>query len=287
MEKEIARLRPRIGRITTVLDLEGVQVLVDDGCPVDASSHRVTCSSPERVRVMLVNPGRRRLVFKLQGYAETAQDVTVNGGEDVRLRVTAPSRDTKEDNPHRTPMWIGWTLVASAITGATISAVAAADSPHGFTGTAGHTSLILGAVGLVAASAATYFTIRTLTWRPSSDVAVTRTCSASAAGSERSRSSRGHEDPVHVGLALAFVRFALRATGEALALLEALLRRVSLPARAHVRAGLRARIPGRGHGIPLSPNIDEDSAPRATLDAVARVRQSPSHGEATRATRTC
>lgn len=195
--KELAQIRPRIAKVTIRTNVPGAEALVDDICSTDASSGSVNCGAFENVtRTVLMNPGRRRVTLRKEGYLPETQVLSVAGSDVAEITMTMrplpKEYKEKKSNPHLVPMWIGWGLTAAtggaaAVVGyLTTEAKAdqeAAVDRVGVTRSdldaakektrdlAITTDVLLIGTG-VFAIAATYFTIRAATWKRESGVSV-------------------------------------------------------------------------------------------------------------------
>jgi hypothetical protein len=130
--KEIALAKTRIARLTFVIDTEGTALRVDGACAMDEALRAPVCVSREGTRVVLLNPGRRRIALTASGFQQQSYDLIVAAGDDARVHVRASSPHEKERNPFDEPMWIGWGLFGGALVGGTITGIGAARSEEGF-----------------------------------------------------------------------------------------------------------------------------------------------------------
>lgn len=107
VNKELGQIRPRIGKLTIHTNVPGIEALVDDVCSTDAAISGVNCAPiPGTSRVILMNPGRRRITFRKDGYVAQTQVVTIAGSDDARLEVTLkpiPRAEERRSNPYLVP----------------------------------------------------------------------------------------------------------------------------------------------------------------------------------------
>ncbi len=188
--KELAQIRPRIARVTIHTNVPGAEVLVDDACSVDAASGNVNCGALDGTqRVILMNPGRRRVTLRHDGYLPETQLLTLAGSDQTDVTVTlkqlAKNVAEKKSNPFVLPMWIGWGVTAGGLITAGITGVLAKKADDDQAAAVGRlgvtrqelndakdkthslalaTDVILIGTGVVAL-ASTYFTIRALRWK--------------------------------------------------------------------------------------------------------------------------
>jgi len=188
--KELAQLRPRIGRVTVRTNVDGADVMVDDICGTDALTATVNCGAVVGAqREYLMNPGRRRVTVRKDGYYPETQSITVAGSDRVEMTVTLKPLPKgyveQKSNPYLLPMWIGWGVTAAGGITAIVTGVLAKNAADDVdnkkaqfgatrddldhaqskmrTLTIG-TDVILIGTG-VAAAVSTYFTIRAIGWK--------------------------------------------------------------------------------------------------------------------------
>lgn len=188
--KELAQIRPRIARVTIRTNAPGAEVLVDDVCSTDANTGNVNCGAFEgNSRVVLMNPGRRRITLRKEGYLPETQAISVAGSDQteitINLKPLPKEYQEKKTNPFIVPMWLGWGVTAAALIGGGVTGILAAnakddqeatlarfgssrdelDSARDKTQTlSGVTDALFIGSG-VAAAVATYFTIRAASWK--------------------------------------------------------------------------------------------------------------------------
>jgi hypothetical protein len=188
--KELAQIRPRIARVTIKTNVPGAEALVDDVCATDAGSGLVNCGAFDGIsRVVLMNPGRRRVTVRKEGYLPETQSITVAGSDKteivVNLKELPKGYTEKKSNPFVIPTIIGWSVTGAGLITATITGVLAGNAAddqeaavNKFGATRGELddardktrtlatvtdAFFIGSA--VTAAISTYFTIRALTWK--------------------------------------------------------------------------------------------------------------------------
>lgn len=111
--KELAQIRPRIARVTVKTNVEGAEVLVDDQCSTEATSGVQNCGPLQQAtRELLVNPGRRRITLRKNGYLPETSIITVAGSDKtdvkIELRELPKGYVEKKQNPWTVPTVVGW-----------------------------------------------------------------------------------------------------------------------------------------------------------------------------------
>lgn len=188
--KELAQIRPRIARVTLKINQPKAEVLVDDVCSFDAHLTVMNCGPLDgNSRVVLMNPGRRRVTVRLDGFYPETSVLTVAGSDNIEhvinLRPLPVGGGEKKSNPYVVPMWIGWGVTAAGLITAGITGSmalgadsdkeaslgkfgadrAALDDEKDTTRTlATVTDIALIGTG-VAAAVSTYFTIKAIGWK--------------------------------------------------------------------------------------------------------------------------
>jgi hypothetical protein len=89
VRKELARLEPRVARVSVETDVPGAEVLVDD----------VVVGSAPLAAAVLVNSGTRRIVVRHPDHAPQTQRVTLAGGEQRTLTLLLQPRPSLESAP--------------------------------------------------------------------------------------------------------------------------------------------------------------------------------------------
>jgi tetratricopeptide (TPR) repeat protein len=117
VEADIRKLEGRVGYLEVTSNIAGAQVSVDE-VPVGTLPIRAP---------ILVNPGVRRVSASKAGYAMTARNVTIAGGDHAQLqldlneitqvRVVHETKEVRPPDRPRTAMWVS--LAATGALGAT------------------------------------------------------------------------------------------------------------------------------------------------------------------------
>jgi len=127
--KELAQIQPRVARVTIHTNVDRAEVLVDDACSVDANSGNVNCGALEGAqRTILMNPGRRRVTLRHDGYLPEMSLITVAGSDKLDITVELkplPKFVEKKSNPWLLPMWIGWGVTGAGLITATVTGILA------------------------------------------------------------------------------------------------------------------------------------------------------------------
>ena len=188
--KELAQIRPRVARVTVKTNVPGAELLVDDICGTEAVSGNVNCGVLDGTsREILINPGRRRMTLRKDGYLPETQTFSIAGSDNIDVVLTLKPLPKgyveKKTNPYVLPMWIGWGVTAAgAITAGiagvlTMNAADDQDAARARFGTSRQelddamdktrtlaTVTDVALIGTaVAAGASAYFTIRALGWK--------------------------------------------------------------------------------------------------------------------------
>jgi hypothetical protein len=191
VEKELAQIAPRIASARIHLNVDGTEVFVDDICATDKKTSTSTCGETAgSLREVLLNPGRRRITVKRNGYLPETQTITVAGSDNVDVTINLKplaKTSVKESNPYVVPTVIGWSVTAAggitAIVAGVLTSNAASDQEAAVnklgatraelddakdkTKTlATVTDIALIGTGVVAL-VSTYFTIRAIRWKSS------------------------------------------------------------------------------------------------------------------------
>jgi tetratricopeptide (TPR) repeat protein len=180
VDKEIAEIRPRIGRITVTTNVPGAEILLDD-TPVG----KAPLSEP-----IMVNPGVRRITVQAKGRIPSTRTVTVGSSENPSINVELAEPTTriveKENNPWTVPTIVGWSATGAGVIATVIFGVLAIDAQNqqnallnkpgvtqkelddarSKTMTMGTVTDVLGITSIVFAGVSTFFTIKALTWAP-------------------------------------------------------------------------------------------------------------------------
>lgn len=114
VEKEIAELRPRIGRVAITTNVPGAELAVDG----------VVVGKAPMANPQPVNPGMRKVSASSPGYLPVTKSITVTAGEratvDIQLEKLSQTQYVeRKSNPWVLPTVIGWsaTGVAAISTG--------------------------------------------------------------------------------------------------------------------------------------------------------------------------
>ena len=165
---ETCRDESASGQIRIVTNVDDLAVRIDGRCAVDASTREELCVSRERERVVLVSPGRRQIMLMHADYAFEQRNVDVVAGQEIVLRINGPAiLLVEEKNPFVASMWISWGLGAATLGGAIAAGVVVAGRPDGDAAPLERAEIALAAGSAIAIAAATYFTVRSLRWKPS------------------------------------------------------------------------------------------------------------------------
>jgi hypothetical protein len=114
--KELAQIRPRIAKVTIKTSVPGAELLVDDACATEAATNVVNCGvMSETARQVYMNPGRRRVTLRHNGYLPRTEVVTVAGSDVTEASIELIPLPKNE--PKRPIPWVGWaTTGALAVT---------------------------------------------------------------------------------------------------------------------------------------------------------------------------
>jgi tetratricopeptide (TPR) repeat protein len=180
VEKEIAEIRPRIGRITVKTNVPGAEILLDD-TPVGIAP----LTEP-----IMVNPGVRRVTVQAKGRIPSTRTVTVGSSENPTIEIELAEPTTriveKESNPWTVPTVVGWSATGAGVIATVIVGVLTLDArsqqeallkkqgvtqkelddARGNTMTLGTVTDVLGIASIAFAGVSTFFTIKALTWSP-------------------------------------------------------------------------------------------------------------------------
>jgi tetratricopeptide (TPR) repeat protein len=189
VKKELAQIQPRIAKVTVQTNVPGSELMVDDQCSADANTGKVNCGALDNgTRVVLMNPGRRRVTVKKDGYLPQTEVLTVAGSDQVAVNVnlkSLPKYTEKKKNPWLLPTIIGWSVTGAGtimwVVGSLEAKSASEDqktalnkfptnrstlnSAHDKMKTWDHVAdgFLIGSA--VAAGVSTYLTIRAVTWK--------------------------------------------------------------------------------------------------------------------------
>lgn len=115
--KELAQIRPRVARISVRTNVTGAEILVDDQCGSDVNTGNVTCGAVSGTsRDVLVNPGRRRVLIRREGYLPDTVLVTVAGSDTTEVVVRLkelPKGYVEKDPWPRNRAIIAWGVTAA------------------------------------------------------------------------------------------------------------------------------------------------------------------------------
>lgn len=188
--KELAQIRPRIARVTVHSNVAGAEILVDDACSTDANTRNVNCGAMDgTARTVLMNPGRRRVTLRHEGFLPETQLITVAGSDTFDVTITLKELPKpiaeKKTNPFLLPTYIAGGVTVAAGATAIIFGVLATNAKSDQANDVGRFGVtrqqldddksktrslatvtdvaIIGTA--VAAGATTYFLIRALGWK--------------------------------------------------------------------------------------------------------------------------
>jgi tetratricopeptide (TPR) repeat protein len=121
VERELRKLRARVGRLEIVANVPGVEVSVDD-VPVGTTPLR---------ELVVVSTGRRRVTGTREGYAPVTRYVEVAGADSIRLPLTfakagessEPAGAPPRESRWTTLSWIGLGTSAALAAGAGVTGV--------------------------------------------------------------------------------------------------------------------------------------------------------------------
>jgi hypothetical protein len=117
VERLLAQLRPRTGRIVVTSNVQGATVSIDD---INMCEERGICTTPMQTP-MVVNPGRRRVTVSKAGWITRTQSLVVAGSETKNIDIILqPTTVTKNVNVLPYVMWGATVLLAAGagVTGA-------------------------------------------------------------------------------------------------------------------------------------------------------------------------
>ncbi len=115
VEKLLAQIRPRTGKIIVTSNVQGATVSIDD---VNLCEERGVCTTP-MATPMVVNPGRRRVTVSKAGWITRTQSLVVAGSETKKMDIILqPTVVTKNVNVLPYAMW-GTTVLLAAGAGVT------------------------------------------------------------------------------------------------------------------------------------------------------------------------
>lgn len=164
--KELDVLQSRTARVIVSSELGGLEIRIDGNCAVDAATYEPVCTSKETDRVLLAGAGEHRLTVKHAGFRDIAHVLTLEGGQEVRVRVTTVKLEA-EENPYRDSMWTAWAVTGGGAVGTAIVGIRVALTQQGLNSAPGIATLVLGAATVIAGGFAAYFTVKSSSWRPS------------------------------------------------------------------------------------------------------------------------
>lgn len=162
--RALAEVESRMARVTVSSNVRGLELRVDGSCAIDEATYDENCTSTANQRVLLVNPGERRLTVKHAGFQDVAHVIKLAPGG--QLHVLLNTREAPPANPYRDPAWTGWAVTGGGLVATSIVGVRTAISGEGVNSSSGIATLVLGAGTLVAAGFATYYTLRASRWKP-------------------------------------------------------------------------------------------------------------------------
>jgi hypothetical protein len=140
VEADIQKLEGRVAYVEVATNVDGAQVLIDD-VPVGLSPMK---------GAVLVNSGPRRVAVSKAGYGATARNITVAGGDRVKVAIdmtdsaspralessskksASPSRDSGPSSSSRTAVWVGLGTTAAFAVGTGAFALLASNAKSDF-----------------------------------------------------------------------------------------------------------------------------------------------------------
>ncbi len=178
VEREITQLRPRIAKVTIEVNVADAEVAIDD---------RVIGKAPLNDAVP-VNPGVRKFSARAPGYLPTVKTSTVGSSEAPKITLELTKLpEQQEQNPFTLPTVIGWSATGAAAIATTVFGILALDAKsdqeaaldrfgttdgqrqdaRDKTQTLSAVTDVLAVGTMVLGGVSTYFTLRMLSWQPS------------------------------------------------------------------------------------------------------------------------
>jgi hypothetical protein len=122
VERQVASLRTKVGRLEITSNVRGGDVLIDD----------VVVGRLPLPELVIVNPGRRRVTVTRGGLSSTTV-VTVAGQDYLKVDVPLDSSKPQVEmpvasSPSRAPAYVAWTLTGALAAGAAVTGVLALDA---------------------------------------------------------------------------------------------------------------------------------------------------------------
>ena len=121
VERHVANLKTKIGRLQLVSGAHGADVLVDD----------VVVGRIPLAEVLVLNPGRRRIGIT-RGGLSSATVVSIAGQDFLKLELSLDSPAPQPTahvrvaaSPNRTPMYVSWTVTAALAAATTVVVILA------------------------------------------------------------------------------------------------------------------------------------------------------------------
>jgi hypothetical protein len=188
VEREIEILKPRVARVTVIVNVDDADVYSDD-TPVCTATIESSCFGKSPLKApLVVNGGRHKITAVKRGYTTATSLISVVGSDaiDVKLELISLDRPpAPPTNPWVTPAIIGWGLTGAGLITAGVTAVLAtkaSDKQTSAVGMFGATRSSLDAArekthtlgnvtdgfligSAVAAGVSTYLTIRAFGWK--------------------------------------------------------------------------------------------------------------------------
>lgn len=116
--KELNQIKPRIAKVTLHTNVPGAELLVDDACATEATSGNVQCGPLDSLsRVVLMNPGRRRVTLRHDNYFQETQVVTVAGSDQIEVTVNLKPLPKPVALRSRRVPWVGWAVTGALAVG--------------------------------------------------------------------------------------------------------------------------------------------------------------------------
>jgi hypothetical protein len=118
VQKEIAELSSRIGRVRVTTTVPGAEILVDD----------LTVGKAPMAAPLRVNPGIRKFTVQAPGHLPASKTLPISTGDNPELKldlVELPKASVEKSNPWVVPTIAGWTATGLALGGTVITGVLA------------------------------------------------------------------------------------------------------------------------------------------------------------------
>ena len=126
VEKDLQKLRLRVGKLEIVTNVPGVEIVIDD-----VSVGKTPLAAP-----VIVSTGKRRVVGSHEGYAPVSRVVEVAGTDSSRIELTfanasaAAAAGQRTASRWNTVSWVGLGLTAAFAVGAGVTGAIALDAEN-------------------------------------------------------------------------------------------------------------------------------------------------------------